>query len=455
MKNWKPVLPESGKPRYVEIADLIASDLQKGILMPGDRLPPQRALADLLGVDFTTVSRGYVEAKERGLVESHVGRGTFVKTIKGSMAETEPRRTEQVDLSMNLPPEPTNPDLIERMQAGLSAVSGNLISLLRYQNGTGTELDKEAASSWLSMRGLVPSLERVFITPGAHPAMMTILNMLAAPGDVVLSEAITYPGLRTIARSLKLKLVGLASDENGILPEALEEAIKAHGPKALYLNPTLQNPTTLTIPQGRRLEIAAILDRYNLPLIEDDAYGFIPEHAPSPFAAAAPDLTWHIGGLAKCIGAGLRLAYVVAPDTKAALSFTSAIQSMTVMASPVTMALATRWIQDGTADHIRRFIRRETRARQELASEIMSDFEFAADPVSFNIWLKLPENLSRAAIVGQMSGKGLGLVPSDPFTVGGNPTEHIRVCLGGRISRDELKTALQLLAHRLEYNFYS
>lgn len=455
MKNWKPALPKSGKPRYIEIADLIAADLQKGILMPGDRLPPQRKLADILGVDFTTVSRGYVEARERGLVESHVGRGTFIKTIKGPAVESEPRRAEQVDLNMNLPPETDNPDLIERMQAGLSVVSGNLISLLRYQNGTGTEVDKEAASSWLSMRGMVPSLERVFITPGAHPAMMTILNMLADPGETVLSESVTYPGIRTIARSLGLKLAGIESDACGIKPDALEEAIRIHTPKALYLNPTLQNPTTLTIPQERRLEIAAVLKRHNLPLIEDDAYGFIPEHAPSPFAAAVPELTWHIGGLAKCIGAGLRLAYVVAPDTKAALSFTSAIQSMTVMASPVTMALATRWIQDGTADHIRRFIRTETKARQALAAEILTGFSFAADPVSFNIWLKLPPNLSRAAVVGQMSGKGIGLVPSDPFTVGGNPSEHIRVCLGGRITRDELKTALQLLAHTLEHNLYS
>lgn len=455
MKSWKPVLPDSGKPRYIEIAELIASDLQKGVLMPGDRLPPQRKLADHLGIDFTTVSRGYVEARERGLVESHVGRGTFVKRPEGAAATVEPRRAEQVDLSMNMPPEPEDPDLISRMQAGLSVVSGNMVSLLRYQNGTGTTLDKEAASSWLSMRGLVPSLERVFITPGAHPAMMTILNMIAQPGDTVLSEAITYPGIRTITRTLRLKLVGLESDADGVLPEALEAAITEHGPRALYLNPTLQNPTTLTIPQDRRLAIAAVLKRHGLPLIEDDAYGFIPEHAPSPFAAAIPELTWHIGGLAKCIGAGLRLAYVVAPDTRAALDFTAAMHSMTVMASPVTMALATRWIEDGTADHIRRFIRRETKARQELTADVLKGFEFEADPVSFNIWLKLPDGLTRAGIVGQMSGKGLGIVPSDPFTVCGQPTEHLRVCLGGKLTRTELKRALHLLAHSLEHNPYA
>ena len=75
-------------------------------------------------------------------------------------------------------------------------------------------------------------------------------------------------------------------------------------PKALYLNPTLQNPTTLTISDQRRRDIAAVARRFKLPIVEDDAYGFIPTHGHAPFAAIAPDLTWHVAGLAKCIGAG-------------------------------------------------------------------------------------------------------------------------------------------------------
>ena len=161
-------------------------------------------------------------------------------------------------------------------------------------------------------------------------------------------------------------------------------------PKALYLNPTLQNPTTLTVPAGRRSEIAAIARRYGLPIIEDDAYGFIPPHGPAPFAALAPDLTWHIAGLAKCIGAGVRAAYVVAPDARRGWPFAAAVRAANVMASPFTVALATRWIEDGTADQILRFIRAEAAARQALASEILPLGSFKADPLSFNIWAGLP-----------------------------------------------------------------
>src|SRR6202041_682175 len=90
--------------------------------------------------------------------------------------------------------------------------------------------------------------------------------------------------------------------------------------------------------------------RFQLPIVEDDAYGFLPVHAPRPFAALAPELTWHISGLAKCLGAGLRVAYVIVPDNRSGWSFAASLRSATVMASPVTVALATRWINDGTGD---------------------------------------------------------------------------------------------------------
>ena len=307
MIDWIPTLTQNGKPRYLAIAEAIAVDIRTGTLSPGDRLPPQRRLAARLGIDFTTVSRAYSEAQARGLVASHVGRGTFVTSVAPEAFCSDPQRDGEEDLSMNMAPEPTDAALLEKMREGMGYVSANLIALLRYQSAVGSEQDKMAASTWLSMRGMVPLLERIAVTPGAHPTMVAILSILTTPGDVVLCETITYPGIRNIAAQMRVQLKGIAMDAEGILPDALEAAIKAHAPRALYLNPTLQNPTTLTIPTARRLEIAEVLNRYGLPLIEDDAYGFIPLKAPAPLAVSAPDLTWHIGGLAKCIGAGLRL----------------------------------------------------------------------------------------------------------------------------------------------------
>jgi DNA-binding transcriptional MocR family regulator len=297
---------------------------------------------------------------------------------------------------------------------------------------------------------LVPSQERIFVTPGAHPALLAIFGLLAKPGETVLSENITYPGMRSIAAQLRLNLSGLPMDEAGILPDAFAEACERLAPKALYLNPTLQNPLTLTIPEKRREEIAAVARKYHVPVVEDDAYGFIPLHGPPPLAAIAPDLTWHIGGLAKCIGAGLRLAYVVAPDTKAIWPFVSAMRANTVMASPMTVALATRWIEDGTADAILRFIRAEAGARQQMVADILPEGSYRADPISFNIWLPLTNGWTRSTFGSHMRASGIGVVASDAFTVEGAAAEAVRVCLGGPIGRERLKGALDFMAHALE-----
>ena len=115
------------------------------------------------------------------------------------------------------------------MREGMSAVATNLIPLLRYQGFGGSGMDKEAAAAWLSRRGLVPSQERIFVTPGAHPALLAIFGLLARPGDTVLSENITYPGMRSIAAQLRLNLSGLPMDDEGILPDALADYPEVSG----------------------------------------------------------------------------------------------------------------------------------------------------------------------------------------------------------------------------------
>jgi DNA-binding transcriptional MocR family regulator len=453
MHDWTPDLSTSDRPRYIALADRIAADVRSGRLVAGDRLPPQRTLARRLRLDFTTVARGYAEAQKRGLIHARVGQGTFIQGGPKPPPRAElppPPRATPVDLTMNLPPEPDDPELIARMQAGLEAVGRDLVGLMRYQPFGGAAPDKEAASLWLGRRALVPSQDRIFITPGAHPALLGILSILTKPGQVILSENITYPGIRSIAAQLSLSLIGLPMDREGIEPEAFAAACSALSPKALYVNPTLQNPTTLTVTPKRREEIAALARRWGVPIIEDDAYGFIPSPAPSPLALIAPDVTWHIAGLAKCMGPGIRTAYVVAPDTRSGWAFAAAVRSATVMASPLTVALATRWIADGTADSILRFVRAEAAARQIIAREVLPAGSFKGDPVSFNIWLSLPEGWTRSAFTGHMRSTGIGVVASDAFTAANNPPEAVRICLGGPASRVEIRHALEYAAHALE-----
>lgn len=451
MSDWIPRLLADGTPRYLAIVKAIAEDIRSGRLSDGEWLPPQRILAKKLGIHFTTVARGYVEAQNRGLVESKVGQGTFVTSTSVDRKPHIAFPTRPADLTMNLPPEPADPELIERMQAGAEYIASDIVSLLRYQGFGGSHVDKEAALEWLRRHSLTPSPERLFVSPGAHSALVGILTVLSSPGDVVLAERITYPGIRSIAAQLNLKLIGIEMDENGIIPEALSEACAKQKPKAIYLNPTLHNPTTMTIPNDRRREIVEVARHFNVPIIEDDAYGFIPPRGQRPtcFTSLASDLTWYIAGLSKCIGAGLRIAYVVTPNTRSAWSFASNMRASTVMASPLTVALATRWITDGTAAMILRFIRNETAERYKLAAEILPEGSFAGNPLSFSLWVQLPAQWTRTAFVEHLRTTGIGVVASDAFVVDGRAPEAVRMCLGGPVGRQQIKGALEYTAHAI------
>ena len=445
MKDWIPVLGDTEKPRYVEIAEAIRADVARGVLAPGDRLPPQRAIAQQLGVDFSTVSRGYAEAVRRGYIESFVGRGSFVRTADAPAERLDPKRAAEEDPMMNMPPEPDDPELVARMQGGLAHVVANLLPVLRYQSVTGSVADREIAAAWMSANGIATEAAGLAVTPGAHAAIHAILSVLGDPGVAVLCEDVTYPGLRAIAARLGLRLIGVECDDEGVLPDALEAAITSHWPIALYLNPTLQNPTTRTVPEARREAIAGVLRRHELPLIEDDAYVFVASDAPGPISDRVPGLGWHVAGVSKCFGAGLRLAYVRVPKPELMGAFSQSLRAMHVMASPMSLALMGRWIEEGTAEAVQECVRAAARERQALALKVLDGCDVTGAPEAFNLWLALPEGTSRAEIMVRMAGRQIGIMPSDAFTVAGRPQEAVRVCLGGPIGMEQLADDLGAL----------
>jgi DNA-binding transcriptional MocR family regulator len=450
MSSWNPDLRKWGKPHYLAIVEALAEDVRTGRLAVGTRLPPQRALAEALDLNFTTVARGYVEAQKRGLVEGRVGQGTFVTDPAGRERAPPPAHRGAVDFTMNLPPEPDDPALVARMRAGYAALAADLPNLLRYQGFGGTEHDKAAALRWLTRRGVIATSDRLLICPGTHSALSTILDTVAQPGDAICVERLTYPGIRALAARRGLQLVDLPIDENGVDPEAFAAACTRVAPKAIYLNPLLQNPTTATIKRGRRQAIIEVARRYAVTIIEDDAYAFVCPTPPPSFATLAPEITYYIAGLAKCLGAGLRIAYLVAPNARASLPLAAALRATAVMASPITTSLATRWIDDGTAEAVLGFIRTESSKRQSIAARLLPPELVQADPHGFHLWLSLPEGWTRSAFASQARAVGLGVVGSDAFCTSGEPPEAARVCLGGLATRAEITQALEVMAHVLE-----
>jgi DNA-binding transcriptional MocR family regulator len=447
---WLPRLEGRDGPLYRAIADAIGAAMADGTLRPGQRLPTHRALAEALGLDLTTVTRAYVEARRRGLLDATVGRGTF---IRGAAPAPAYRGEGAVDLGMNLPPIPADPSLPDLLQRGFARLLAGpeAAGVLTYRSGAGSAAEKAAGAAWLAPTLGAVEPERVLLCPGAQPALAAVLGALAARGEAVLTDALTYPGLRGAAAHLGLRLHAVAGDRDGMLPDALDAACRGAAPKAVYLVPTMHNPTAITIPVARREAIAAVALRHGLPIVEDDAYGLLPAQPIPAVSSFAPALGFHVATLSKVVSPALRVSWLVVPDARWAALLAAALRAGVLMASPLAAGVVTGWVGDGTAAAILGAIRRECAARQRLARDILPAGAMAAHPEGIHVWLSLPPRWDRLVFAAQLRRQGLAVVPSDAFAV--DPAVPapgaVRLSLGAAPSRAALRGALQAVAETL------
>jgi DNA-binding transcriptional MocR family regulator len=445
--DWTPTISELSGPRYQRIVEAMEADIAAGRLVRGQQLPTQRALAKALGIDLTTVTRAYTEARRRGIMEARVGQGSFVSETSARRPVDMPHPV-AIDLSMNVPPHPLEAQLDERIVAGLEVLraQSGLTAFLNYQPPGGSAHEREVAARWMRARVPHAQAERLVIFPGAQTILFNLLAHLARPGDVVLTEAVTFPGIKAAAAQLGVRLAGVAMDDDGILPDALARACRAHRPKAIYLIPTLHNPTTATLSAERRSAIASIIRDADTALIEDDAYGLLDRSA-SPIANLVPERTYLATTLSKCIAPALRIAYLLTPDTTAQHAMRTCLQATVQMPAPLMVALVTHWIETGIADRIVTAVRNEAVGRQQLAQRALKGFQFLARPAAHHLWLRLPEG--RSDVVAELLRNGLAVVAGDAFAVESTPPHAARLSLGAARNRAELTEALRILVSAL------
>jgi DNA-binding transcriptional MocR family regulator len=448
--DWLPTLSEWQGPVFQRIVDALAADIAGGRLVRGQRLPTHRALANALGIDLTTVTRAYGEARRRGLLDAQVGQGTFVSETTARAAADLPAPV-NIDLSMNLPPQPMEANLDLRIAQGLESIraAAGFSAFLSYSRPGGSADEREVAASWLQARVPQASPERIVIYPGTQPIIFNALLALTSPGDVVVTETLTFPGVKAAAARLGVQLVGIAMDGEGALPAALDEACRKHKPKAVYLVPTQHNPTTATMGVGRRKAIADIIRKRATVLIEDDAYGAL-EPSVSPIANLIPDRTYYAASMAKCIAPALRVAYLLAPDLAAEQKMRAGLQATLLMPPSLMVALLTHWLRSGIANEIIRAIRNEAAARQQLAARFLKGVTYASRPASHHLWMPLPSHLEGTDLLSHLMRNGLAVVGEDAFAAGQSAPRGLRVSLGAARNRAELSQALQVLANAVK-----
>ena len=474
MTIWMPNIENRRGPRYLAIADALADDIKTGAVLPGDRLPTHRELAYQLGVTVGTVSRAYHDAERRGLTQGEVGRGTFVRgpipeaagedgffKIEGEQTTISGRDLSQegpsvegpeiIDFGLNMPAAGNRAEIFSRTITEI-ARSPELDQLLGYQTEGGTYRHRAAGAAWLKRSGLAASADRMIICNGAQHALTTVLMALAGPGESIAAEYLTYPAIQGLAHHLGLKLEALDMDEEGLIPDAFERLCRSQPPKLLYCLTTLQNPTTAVMPEARRQAIAAIAEKYNVTIIDDDVYGYLLEDAPPPLSVFAPDQSVYITGAAKFMAPGLRIGYVLAPENlvdrcRNTLNLTS------WMAPPFMAEVASRWIENGAAEEFTLWHRREASRRQAIVKEILPASLVQTHPASYHLWLRLPDNWRANAFVSRAKEAGVSVLSSANFSIDATPSvEAVRVCLGPPDDVEQVEKGLAVLADLLKIN---
>lgn len=439
---WLPRLAVLGGPRFLQIADALQAAVVAGSLKPGERLPPQRQLAAQLGVDLTTVTRAYDEARRRQLLEARGARGSYVAAPKVGLSTL-------LDLGMNTPPPPDGVDLDELLKQGLSHVLMGVDSelLMNYHLAGGSESDRQAGAQWLKpMLGPVDT-RQVLVCPGAQAAIAALILALTLPGDVILTEPMGYPGLQAAASQFGRQLITVGADQHGLVPERLEEACRQHQPRLLYLNPTLQNPTGVTLSERRRQAIARIARRFDVRIIEDDPYWLLAD-APPPVATHAPDQVSYISTLSKCLTPGLRVAFVLIRAPHERERFLLALRSFALMASPLSAALATQWILDGSADGLMAGVRKEARQRHWMARDVLAG-RYQGTGDGLHAWLELPAYWHSSELVRAANSEGIAVMPGQAFAMGSQSVNAIRISLGAERDRGRLQAGLRRLSELL------
>ncbi len=450
---WIPDLSGRLGPKYLQIVEAMAEDIASERLAIGTRLPPYRELAYQLGISANTTSRAYAEAVKRALLQGEVGRGTFVrspdlalKTDRQSNLLRE--RSGPIDLSRNLPIPGIAEPHIRHVLKEISR-SEALPALLDYQTNEDLGHHNESGAIWLENCGVTSGPNQVLATMGGQHGLLCALMALTRPGDLLLTETLSYMPIRAMAERLGLNTAAVAMDADGAIPEAFEELCTHAKPKAFYLMPTLQVPTTVTLADTRRMQIAEIAQRHDVILLEDDVFGPLKADRPSPIATLAPEHTIYVTSLSKSVAPGLRVGFLHAP-TPLVPALHHAINLSIWMTPPMTLEIAARLIRDGTAMKLATQQRKAAEHRQSLARSILGNAEFTADPHGFHLWMSLPEDRRADTFRAQSARHGVLVSDGRSFAARADDAPNsIRVCLTHEADDARLRKGLQILGNLL------
>jgi DNA-binding transcriptional MocR family regulator len=450
----------NGRPVSRQILDAIRGDIEAGRLAAGDRLPPIRSLAERLEVNRDTVAAVYERLVAEGLVESTVGRGTFVRAGKAAgrpePGSFEPRLSPAVrrllDLDRGRPrlataadvaplhtliPDPGLYPVSDFRRAFSRTFASEGAALLAYGGPQGHGGLREILAGWLGASGIAVGPEDVVLCSGASQGISLALRLFAAPGDSVAVEEPTYHNVLATLLALDLRAVPVPMRGDGPDLAALERTLEQPQVKLFYTMPSFHNPLGVTTSLAHRRALLDVARRAGKPVVEDAFETDLRlSGRPQPSLAAldGSGLVVHLYSFSKSLFPGSRVGSIVVRGP--ALAGLLALKQATDLGGPLLVQAAlAEFVRSGAyARHLGR-VRKVMRSRRDallesLECEMPEGVAWTKPEGGYQLWLELPAGFDSRDLLLDAARAGVLFAPGSQFHHDGRPSRGLRLAFG-------------------------
>lgn len=443
--SWVPNLKEKKAPKYIAIANCIEEDINNGILESGFRLPPQRIIANYLGINHSTVTRAYKLCEEKGLIKGITGKGTFVSSYAGIPQNliTSDNDSNTIEMGMVLPLYELNELIESYLKDVYQKINYN--EIMCYVPPEGHIKHRYIVSKWLKEFGINFSPEQILITSGSQNALAVVLTSLFEKGDRIIVDEYTYTGLISLSKLLGIILVPVKTNNDGIDIDELKSTCKRENAKGIYLIPDCHNPTTAVLSNEKRRAIGQIINSYNLILIEDSPFNFTIEKSIQPISKHARDNSVFIVGTSKSINPTFRISYI-ASSSKYLKQLMNGVNNLIWMASPLNAEILSHLLNTTKYNQIIASKLSILKERNRLVDNILKEYNLIPNDTALFRYLTLPSSISDKDIELSCLKKGVQVFSSKRFATSTHPNKNaIRLSVSGPKNMEELKRGLLII----------
>ena len=428
---------EGSGPLYQQLATALVQLLTDGAIGSGTVLPPERRLADRLSVSRGTIVSAYRQLEQQGWIRRVQGRGTIVTgplraRADGAVAPPDgvgqrlfQASARTIDLLVAVPTAlPEALDICDRTSIPRTP------DICDNAEPAGIDPLRRRIAEWYRTGGLATNPEQIVVTSGAQQAIALAVEATVQPGDVVLVESSTWPGLLDIVRSNGGRIHAVPMDGHGIIVDDLTHLVERLRPRVLAVNPHNHNPTGTRLPTSRREATADLCARFGVTIIEDRVASMLnfDDHVPPPLAANRPHAAHvTIDSLNKLTWPGVRIGWIrTDAPTVAKLRAAKALNDLYSSIPSQLMAMKLMEQLDALVDSRRQMMVQRSNTLTEAVSRRLPAWDFQAPQGGIVLWVKLPGG--RAGEFARTARSfGVSIATSAEFAAHSDPDEHIRL----------------------------